>query len=88
MKPTQRNYRSVSFKNFLSGSILEPLLYRPTLVYCAPTGHNTQHILITVRKCIWNLRQYAKQRHLLLQYGYIYTLQNFQIPSNKLGQIV
>ena len=39
MKPIQRNYCSVSFTNFLSGSILEPLFYRPT-----PTGHNTQHI--------------------------------------------
>jgi hypothetical protein len=50
MKPTQRNYRSVSFKNFLSGSILKPLLYR-----LCPTGHNTQHILITVTKCTWTL---------------------------------
>ena len=88
MKPTQRNYGSVSFKNFLSGSILEPLSYRPTLVYCAPTVHNTQHTKITVTKCIWNLGQYAKQRHLLLRYGYIYTLQSFQIILHKLGQIM
>jgi len=88
MKPTQTNYRSVSFKNFLSGSILESLLYRPTPVYCAPTGHNTQHKPITVRKCIWTLGQYAKQRQLLLRYGYIYTLQSFQIPFYKLGHIM
>ena len=39
-------------------------------------------------KCIRNQGQNAKQRHFLLHYGYIYTLQSFQILLNKLGQIM
>ena len=89
MKPIERNYRSVSFKNFLSGSILELFLYRPTLVNCAPTGHKHTTHTDHSYKMYMEPGQHAKQRHFLISQGYIYiyTLQSFHIPLNKLGKL-
>lgn len=71
MKYIRRNYRPVSFTNFLSGSINEALFYRPAPVYRSVTGYNTEHVLVTTKKRTWNVRQDAKQSSFLLSHGYI-----------------